>query len=227
MKTRIYRLFLLSFTITLGLSAADCPQLLSEAAAACKAGNFSDALIKYEEAEKVALTPDQKLVALLAQFNILKEQKRQATAEELLKSALKTESFTEPHLRKILNKLAGQCLWDGRYEYALELLNAARNLQCPKSSNDFFDTFHYMAVIYQSRKKLPEAAIEVLDNVVKEHNVPHNLYTTHVILGKCYETLGNRVSALENYEKDRNFGKKVTYKADFSAADKAIERLSK
>lgn len=172
------------------------------------------------------MTPDQKLAVLFAQFNILKEQKQQAQAEELLKNSLNTESFTDPHLRKIVNKLAEQCLWDGRYEYALELLNAARNLQCPKN-NDFFNTFHYMALIYQSRKNLPEAAIEVLDNVVKEHKVPHNLYTTHVILGECYETLGKRLPALENYMKARDYGKQVTYKADFSAADKGIERLSK
>jgi len=48
-----------------------------------------------------------------------------------------------------------------------------------------------------------------------------------MVIGACNEKLGKKDAALENYKKARDYGKKVTYKSDFSGADKAIERLSK
>ena len=45
--------------------------------------------------------------------------------------------------------------------------------------------------------------------------------------GEIQEKNGQRESALEYYRKALEFGKKVTYKFDYSAAEQAVKRLSK
>lgn len=218
----------LSFSLGSGLLAADYAQLAAEAANAQKTKDYAAASAKYEEAGKAATTPAQKLSTILARFNILKQQKKQAEAEKLLKDMIEDEMLKEPQQRQLINLLAGQYLWGPKYEEGLSLLKQAQNLACPKNSNEYFRTYYYMAEIYLARKKQPEAALEVMSNMLNITGVhPANLYQTHLVIGTCNEKLGKKEAALEHYRKARDYGKMVKYKADFSAADKAIERLSK
>jgi len=217
-----------AFSLGCGLLAADYAQLSAEAANAQKAKDYAAASAKYEEAGKAAATPDQKLSTILARFNLLKEQKKQAEAEKLLKDMVEDEMLKEPQQRQLINLLAGQYLWSPKYEEGLSLLKQAQNLDCPKTSNEYFRTYYYMAEIYLSRKNQPEAALEVMNNMLNITGIhPANLYQTHMVIGACNEKLGKKDLALENYKKARDYGKMVKYKSDFSAADKAIERLSK
>ena len=219
---------LLSFSLGYGLLAADYAQLSAEATKAYKAKDYVAALAKYEEAEKTTTNPDQKLSTILARFNLLKEQKKQEEAEKLLKDAVDDVIFKEPQQRQLINLLAVQYLWGSKYEEGLSLLNQAQNLSCPKTSNDYFRTYYYMAEIYLWRKKQPEAALEVMNNMLNINDThPSNKYNIHMIIGICYEKLDKKDIALEHYKKARDYGKMVSYKADYSDADKAIERLSK
>ena len=218
----------LSVSSACGLVAADYAQLSGEAADALKAKDYTAASTKYEEAGKAAATPEQKLSTILARFNILKEQKKQAEAENLLKEMIEDEMLKEPQQRRLINLLAGQYLWGPKYEEGLSLLKQAQNLACPKTSNDYFQTYYYMAEIYLARKNQPEAALEVMSNMLNITDVhPANLYNTHMVIGRCHEKLGRKETAFEHYKKALDYGKKIPYKYDFSAAEKAIERVSK
>lgn len=221
-------LALFSMTFSCGLFAADYAQLSKEAGNAEKANDFAMDMVKYEAAGKAATTAEQKVSTILARFQLLKKQKKQMEAEKLLRDMIEDEMLGEPQQRQLINLLAGQYLWNAKYEEGLSLLRQAQNLSCPKTSNEYFRTYYYMAEIYLSRKKQPEAALEVMENMLNITGVhPANLYQTHLLMGTCCERLGQKALALEHYRQARDYGKKVTYKADFSAADKAIERLSK
>jgi hypothetical protein len=48
-----------------------------------------------------------------------------------------------------------------------------------------------------------------------------------MLCGAAYEKMGKKDEALNHYKAALESGKKVTYKFDYSPAEKAIERLSK
>ena len=75
---------------------------------------------------------------------------------------------------------------------------------------------------------MSQEVIEVLGNVtsVKEQH-PATLYTANMMTGAAYEDLGKKEDALKHYKAALEYGKKVKYKFDFSAAEQAVERLNK
>ena len=73
-----------------------------------------------------------------------------------------------------------------------------------------------------------ESVIELMRNIISVKNMhPANLYSAYRLCGSAYEKLGQNDHALEHYKKAAEYGRKVKYKFDYSAADKEIERLSK
>lgn len=224
------RKLLLSAAITLTmtiLQGADYETLCQDAAKAVRAKDYAEAEAKYDEAMRAAGNSVQKCDAILGKFQALRSQKKMKAAEDFMTGAIEDEMLLQPEIRQLLNAFAYSYLWTNRFEFGLSLVQQARNLQCPKSSNVYCQTYFCMAHIYL-RKKQPQAAIEALKNVLDEKELhPANLYSGNMIAAAAYERLGKKEEALKHYRLALENGKKVKYKFDFSRAEKAIERLSK
>ena len=225
MKTKHCAIGLLLIS-SLGIVAADYTELYNEAKTLQNNKNFPAALQKYEDAGKAAARPEERLASLLARFEIMKQTGKAAEGEEMLKAALDDEFLKEEQLRQILNVIAGQHLWDAKFEHALDLLKRAQNLESPKLSNVYFTTYYLMANIYLLRKNQPETAIEVMSNITSLENAhPGNLYAAQMLIGNAWEKLGNRENALKSYELALSHAKKITYKFNYSECEKKIESL--
>ena len=207
---------------------ADFGTIYAEAGKAAMAKDFAAAEAKYGEAFNAAKNSQQKGLAVLGKFQAMRGQKKGAAAEKFALQAIEEDEMLKPQeIRQILNTVADSLLWTPRMDFALELLKQASQQECPKGSNIYYATYYSMSVIY-SRKKQYQDMIEVLDQVLRVKNQhPANLYNANRLTGIAYEKLGKKDEALSHYRKALDYGKKVRYKFDYSAAEKAIERLSR
>ena len=210
------------------LAETDFGQLCQDAAKAAKEKDFVTAEVKYGEAMKAAADSQQKCKAILGKFQALRSRKKYKDAEKFALDAVEDEMLKPQEARQILNTLAGTMLWwNKREDYALNLLQQAENCECPKNSNVYFTTYYYMAILY-GKKKQPQTAIEVMEKVLQIRGLhPAHLFNAYMMTGKFYEQLNQPEKALENYKAALENGKKVKYKFDYSAAEKAVERLRK
>lgn len=172
-------------------------------------------------------TPETKMNRVISSFQKLQKEKKQSEAETLLRQALEDPSYQDSQLRRLINLLAGQYLWGPKYEEGLALLNQAQNLKT-NVQNDYFATYNLMGNIYLSRKKQPEAAIEVMQNVIKVKEMhPANLSTAHVLTASAYEMMNNKGKALEHYKLALEAANRVTYPFDKTQITKGLERNAK
>lgn len=210
------------------LAEADFGQLCQDGAKAAKEKDFVTAEAKFSEAMKAAADSQQKCKAVLGKFQAMWSRKNYMDAEKFALNAVEDEMLKPQESRQILNALAGSMLWwNKREDYALNLLRQAENCECPKNNSVYFTTYYYMAILY-GKKKQPQTAIEVMEKVLQIRGVhPANLFNAYMVIGKSYEQLNDPEKALENYKSALENGKKVKYKFNYSAAEKAVERLSK
>ena len=210
------------------LAESDFIQLCQDGAKAAKAKDFVTAEAKYDEAMKAAVDSQQKCKAVLGKFQAMRSRKKYQDAEKFALNAVEDEMLKPQEARQILNVLAGSVLWwNKREDYALELLQQAENCECPKNTSVYFTTYYYMALLY-GKKKQPQTAIEVIEKVLQITGMhPANLFNAYMVMGKSYEQLNDPEKALKNYKAALENGKKVKYKFNYSAAEKAVERLSK
>lgn len=209
------------------LADADFGKLYQEAEKAAKAKDYVTADAKYSEAMTAARDSQQKSRAILGKFMAMRNLKKWKESEDFVFNAVEDEMLKSPEIRHILNTTASILIWAPKIDLALDLLKQAQQQDCPQASNTYFATFYYMAYIYD-RKKQPQTAIEVLDNILKvKSQHPANLYGANMMTGNMYEKLGKKDMALKHYRAALENGKKVRYKFDYSPAEKAIEKLSK
>ena len=119
-------------------------------------------------------------------------------------------------------------MWGGKksQEEALSLLERAQLLKTDVQ-NDFYNSYYLAGHIRMAWQQY-ESVIELMRNIISVKNMhPANLYSAYRLCGSAYEKLGQKDHALEHYKKAAEYGRKVKYKFDYSAADKEIERLSK
>lgn len=209
---------------------ADFGTIYAEAAKAAKEKDFAAAEAKYGEAADAAKDSQQRSRAILGKFQAMRSQKKVSDAEKFALKAVEEDEMLKPQeIRLILNTVAATMLWwPKRNDYAMTLLQQAQNCQCPKGSNIYYNTFYYIAHLYNNKKQY-QAVIEVLEsnvlNVKEQH--PANHFTANLLCGSAYEKMGKKDEALNHYKAALEAGKKVKYKFDCSPAEKAIERLSK
>ena len=210
------------------LAEADFIQLCQDGAKAAKEKDFVTAEAKYGEAMKAAADSQQKCKAVLGKFQALRSRKQYKEAEKFALDAVEDEMLKPQEARQILNVLAGSMLWwNKREDYALNLLRQAENCECPKNSSAYYTTYYYMAILY-GKKKQPQTAIEVMEKVLQIRGLhPAHLFNAYMMIGKSYEQLDKPDKALDNYKAALENGKKVKYKFNYSAAEKAVERLNK
>ena len=210
------------------LAESDFIQLCQDGAKAAKAKDFVTAEAKYDEAMKAAVDSQQKCKAVLGKFQAMRSRKKYQNAEKFALDAVEDEMLKPQEARQILNALAGSMLWwNKREDDALKLLQQAENCECPKNSNVYFTTYYYMAILY-GKKKQPHTAIEVMEKVLQIRGLhPAHLYNACMVMGKSYEQQNDPEKAVKYYKAALKNGKKVKYKFDYAAAEKAVKRLSK
>ncbi len=200
---------------------------MKAAAAAEKKNDMVSALENYDLALSATRNSALKLEVLQAEYRILFQQKKLHALEEKLTRALQDGSLEERHQRALLNMLAKLLIWSDRYEYALNLLNRAGMLEAPRTSNEYYQTYEAKARIWLYRKNHPEAALEILQEILHAIGFhPANLYRANLLAGSACEKLGRPAEALSYYRTAVAMGKKVTYKFSTAAAEKAVERLT-
>ncbi len=202
-------------------------QLLQEATAAENAGNADLALDRWAATQKAAGTPLLRLEAVTARYRILAGQGKKSDAAKVLADALEKEEFSELEQRILLNMLAHELFRSPRYEYALFLLNRAGRLSIPPSRNEYYQTFDLKAHIWYSRKENPEVAYQIITEMtdcVDTH--PANRFSANFFAGNLCEKMGLNEMALRHYRQALEHGRKVTYKFNWQAAEKAIERMT-
>lgn len=208
--------------------AADPMALIKEAQTAFKAKDYNTALAKYTEAQTAATSSFQKRTAILGKFNSYIRLNKHVEARKFMEEAVEDETLKNADVRFLLNNLTVPYLWwPAQAKYAIDILKQAQNIEVPKVSNDYFQTFHYMACIYATSKQY-ETVIEVLSpipQITGQH--PANKFTACSLMGNAYEKLGKKAEAIKAYQDAVMWGKKVTYKFNYSSAEKALERLSK
>ena len=220
-------LILLVFSTVCALAEDSFTELRKEEEA-YKRNELQTALMKYEEAERSAKTSAERLACILARNNLLRTQKRYVQAVTLLKAHFEDEKLDDRDLKRLVNTYAAQIMWGGKssQEEALSLLERAQLLKTDVQ-NDFFSSYYlagHIRLVWQQY----ESVIELMQNVIRVKNMhPANLYSAYRLCGSAYEKLGQKDHALEHYKKAAEYGRKVKYKFDYSAADKEIERLSK
>lgn len=221
-------LILLVFSTVCALAEDSFTELRKEAEEAYKRNELQTALMKYEDAERSAKTSAERLACILARNNLLRTQKRYVQAVTLLKAHFEDEKLDDRDLKRLVNTYAAQIMWGGKssQEEALSLLERAQLLKTDVQ-NDFFSSYYlagHIRLVWQQY----ESVIELMQNVIRVKNMhPANLYSAYRLCGSAYEKLGQKDHALEHYKKAAEYGRKVKYKFDYSAADKEIERLSK
>ena len=210
------------------LSSADSSKLRREAETLKRAGDLTGAFRKYGEAQNAADTSKERLACIQARYMLLASMKRRKNALALLKSHLEDEKLADPELRHLVNTYASQIMW-GSEEEKSEALALLSNAQLLKTTvqYDFFSSFYLAAHIYAARKN-HEAAITLMRTVLDRKGMhPAILYSAALLSGQMYEKLGRKQEAREHYEKALEYGRKVTYKFDYTPAQRAVERLSK
>ena len=209
--------------------AADPMALIKEGQAAVKAKDFATAIAKYTEAQNAATNSAQKSSAIYWRFRAMIQQGKHTEARKFMAEAVEDETLKSANVRYLLNELAAPYLWwPAQVKYALDILKQAQNVEAPKTSNDYYRTYYYMACIYSTHLKQYETVIEIMSPIVKitgQH--PANKYTACCMIGGAYEKLGKKDEALAAYKEALTWAKKVTYKFSTQGAEKAIERLSK
>lgn len=221
-------LILLVFSTVCALAEGSFTELKKEAEDAWKRTELQTALMKYEEAERSAKTSAERLACILARNKLLRTQKRYVQAAALLKGHLEDEKLEDRELKRLVNTYAAQIMWGGKksQEEALSLLERAQLLKTDVQ-NDFYNSYYLAGHIRMAWQQY-ESVIELMRNIISVKNMhPANLYSAYRLCGSAYEKLGQKDHALEHYKKAAEYGRKVKYKFDYSAADKEIERLSK
>lgn len=220
--------FMLCMTSFLAFAGEEKFNSYKEAAVAAeKKNDMASALKNYDSAISATGNSALKLEALRAEYRILFRQRKLRELEKRLIRALEDDSLEERHQRALLNMIAGFLIWSDRYEYALNLLNRAGMLEAPRTSNEYYQTYEGKARIWLSRKKHPEAALEILQEVLHITGLhPANLCTANFLAGNACEKLGRTAEALSYYKTAVVMGKKVTYKYSTAAAENAVKRLS-
>lgn len=191
-----------------------------------EAGNDLEAALElYEQSGKLAASAQERLSSIEAQFRILRRQQQHSAAEKLLREALQRSDLDAPQYRRLLNQLAAVLLWTPRQNEALDLLNQARFF-ATSSENDRYATHNMSAHIYQARKQY-EAVIEIMQSwAVNTHAHPANQYGAGMLVANAWLKLGFPEKARKSFETALAAGKKVTYKFDYSEAEKALQQLT-
>lgn len=221
---------ILSISLILAASVvygADYVKLEQEAGNAVRAKDFALAEVKFGEAMKSARNPAEKCKAIRGKFEAMRKQKKWKAAEVFMTGVIEDDSLRPQDARLLLNIFAVTFLGSYRWEYGMLLIQQAQNLPCPKTENAYYNTYDYMAHFYL-RRKLPEAVIEIMSNVLHVKGIhPANLYSGNMLVGRAYEQLKMKDEALKHYRAALNHGKEVKYKFSVVNAEKAIRRLSK
>ena len=210
------------------LSGGSYAELKNEADNLAAAKDIPRALEKYAEAQTAAAASGERLICILERYKLLISAKRREEAAALLKSHLEDEKLADPELRHLVNTYASQIMW-GSEEEKSEALALLSNAQLLKTTvqYDFFSSFYLAAHIYAARKN-HEAAITLMRTVLDRKRMhPAILYSAALLSGQMYEKLGRKQEAQKHYEKALEYGRKVTYKFDYTPAQRAVERLSK
>lgn len=189
-----------------------------------KGKKYDEALELYEKSAKIAQNPKDLLSSYEGQVRVLRQQKKNADAEKLLLAALEREDFTATQYRRILNQLASLLFWTPRRDQALNYLNQARFFHS-SFENDRYATYSLSAYIYQDRKEY-EAVIEIMKPWAENiHAHPANQYAAAIMVADAWLKLEYNENAKKYYKKALTAGKKVTYKFDYSKAEKKLEEL--
>lgn len=188
---------------------------------ASAAGNFETALSHYTAALRVADTPELKAEAVFERNKLLLQNKKYADAEKLLKEFLKDESLSPVMRRKTLHSLAGQIKW-GQPDEAMQCLDQADSIPAA-DIDDQAQTGITRGYIYKIKGQ-PDNALEVWLPLLELRNVhPANLSTISHDIAVIYRQKNDEENARKYFQLAVDYGKKVKFKFDYSAAEKALE----
>lgn len=209
--------------------AATPAELIKEGAAALKAKDYTTAFAKYTEAQKTAVNNSQRRNAIIGIFNTYIGRGKHKEARAFMENAVEDENLKNSDIRILLNHLASPYIWwSAQSSYALNILKQAQKIEVSKNSNEYYCTFFYMASIYNHSMKDYKTAIEIITPItqIKDQH-PANKFNAYMIIGVAHERLGNKEEALKAYKNAVSSAKQITYKYNYSRAEKAVERLSK
>jgi tetratricopeptide (TPR) repeat protein len=215
--------------VALGLTPLVCgggttfPELLAQAKASSDQGNVDAALGYYREACQAAETPERREDAVAARNGMLLREKKYAEAREFLQEALADPALPAPIRRRTLITLAGQIMW-GSPDEAKQYHDQA--LTIPTTAvEEQVRTSIVMGHVYAIRKQ-PENALEAwlpIMDLREAHPANHSLYAHQI--GLIYRQMRDEANALRYFQLAVEYGKKVKYSFDYSAAEKAIREL--
>jgi tetratricopeptide (TPR) repeat protein len=186
------------------------------------AGKFETARSHYTAALSVADTPELKAEAVFERNKLLLKNKQNAEAEKLLKEFLKDESLSPAVRRKTLHSLAGQIKW-GQPDEAMQYLDQAEAIPAA-NIDDQAQAGITRGYIYKIKGQ-PDNALEVWLPLLELRNVhPANLSSISHDIGAIYRQKNDEENARKYFQLAVDYGKKVKYKFDYSASEKALEK---
>jgi tetratricopeptide (TPR) repeat protein len=203
-------------------AASAFAEQMKAAKEASAAGNFETALSHYSAALRVADTPELKAEAVFGRNKLLLQNKQNAEAEKLLKEFLKDESLSPAVRRKTLHSLAGQIKW-GQPDEAMQYLDQAEAIPAA-NIDDQAQAGITRGYIYKIKGQ-PDNALEVWLPLLELRNVhPANLSSISHDIGAIYRQKNDEENARKYFQLAVDYGKKVKYKFDYSASEKALEK---
>jgi len=194
---------------------------MKEAKDASAAGNFETALSHYTDALRIADTPELKAEAVFARNQLLLQNKKGEDAEKLLKEFLKDESLSPAVRRKTLFTLANQIMW-GRADEAKQYLDQAATIP-PADTDDQVRTSIARGYVYKIKGQ-PDNALEVWLPIFEMRNNVHPAHLSSIShqIGVIYQQKNDVENARKYFQLAVDYGKKVKYKFDYSASEKAL-----
>lgn len=173
-----------------------------------------------------AKEPCFKIETLRQECKLLLNQKNQQEFEKKISTAVESGELSESANRELMNLLAESLLWTSGYSTALNLLEAASRLKANPQSNVFYKTLYLKAILLSCQLGRDEAALEVLDGLLKIPGLhPANQYSAYMLKGAVHEKMKQPDLALKCYQAALRSGKKVKFKFSCTGAEKNIKRL--
>jgi len=202
-------------------------ELMSAAKTAIEKGDFDNAMANFNSALRATSNTKLKLKVVHARNRFLLQNKKYEYAENLLKEFLDDKPLPSPLIRrKVLTLLAGQVLWrkpDDAKQYLEQTMALPFN-----SDTQAARTRMLLGYVYLTKKQ-PENALEVWLPIIEKKGKIHPAIlspTSHQI-GIAFQKIGDFRNARKYFQKAIDYGKKVTYKYDYSASEKALKKLTK